>query len=213
MRRRFSEQLMQLNTAMIRMGALCEEAISIVAVALQAKPGDESIRVRAIEREIDAMERDIESLCLKLILQQQPVAGDLRQITTAMKMITDLERIGDQCADIAEILAERAGETIDIEGKLAAMAKESGIMVTESVEAFVHKDINRAQWVVDRDQVVDDFFRDIKLNLSKQFCCEENGEMAMDMLMVAKYLERIGDHAVNVAQWVIYAVTGEHRGE
>lgn len=216
MRSRFDGQLALLNTELIRMGALCEEAISKVAKALEA--GDHTLaeQVKPLEGEIDQMERDIETLCLKLLLQQQPVARDLRQISAAMKIITDMERIGDQAADIAEIVLAMLAQGYVPEdvGHIREMAAEVIKMVTESVDAYVQRDTVRARLVIAHDEIVDQCFDRVKLvligNIAANPAC---GRHALDLLMIDKYLERIGDHAVNIAEWVIFAVTGEHKGE
>ena len=216
MRSRFDGQLALLNTELIRMGALCEEAISKVAKALEA--GDHTLaeQVKPLEGEIDQMERDIETLCLKLLLQQQPVARDLRQISAAMKIITDMERIGDQAADIAEIVLAMLAQGYVPEdvGHIREMAAEVIKMVTESVDAYVQRDTVRARLVIAHDDIVDQCFDRVKLvligNIAANPAC---GGHALDLLMIDKYLERIGDHAVNIAEWVIFAVTGEHKGE
>lgn len=216
MRSRFDGQLALLNTELIQMGALCEEAISLAAKALEE--GDRTLaeRVRPLESEIDQMERDIETLCLKLLLQQQPVARDLRQISAAMKLITDMERIGDQAADIAEIILAMLAQGYVPEdvGHIREMASEVIKMVTESVDSYVRKDTVRAKLVTAHDDIVDMCFDQVKQVLIGKIAANPAcGEHALDLLMIDKYLERIGDHAVNIAEWVIFAVTGEHRGE
>ena len=214
MRSRFDEQLAQLERELIEMGALCEESIALAAKSL----GDGSLarQVAPLDTEIDRKERDIESLCLKLLLQQQPVAKDLRLISAALKMITDMERIGDHASDISEmtiLMADAAYETgdpinLDL---IKAMAKETTNMVIKSVDAFVQKDMDMAHWVIKEDDVVDDLFNQFKQQLIKKINENvKNGEQATDMLMVAKYFERIGDHATNIAEWVIYSITGQH---
>lgn len=216
MRSRFDSQLALLNAELIQMGALCEEAISKAAKALEN--GDRMLaeQVKPLEGEIDQMERDIETLCLKLLLQQQPVARDLRQISAAMKIITDMERIGDQAADIAEIILAMLAQGYVPEdvGHIREMAAEVIKMVTESVDSYVQKDTVRAKLVIAHDDIVDQCFDRVKQvligNIAENPGC---GEHALDLLMIDKYLERIGDHAVNIAEWVIFAVTGEHKGE
>lgn len=216
MRRKFEQQLALLNTELIQMGALCEEAISRAAKALEM--GDRSLaeQVKPFEGEIDHLERDIETLCLKLLLQQQPVARDLRQISAAMKIITDMERIGDQAAGIAEIiLAMLAGGYVPEDvGHIREMAAEVSRMVTESVDSYVRKDTARARLVIAHDDVVDQGFYRVKQVLIGNIAANPGcGEHALDLLMIDKYLERIGDHAVNIAEWVIFAATGEYKGE
>ncbi len=212
MRSRFDEQLNILNTEMIEMGALCEEAIALASKALTT--GDVSLaeKVEPISADIDHKERDIESRCMKLLLQQQPVAKDLRQISAALKMITDMERIGDQAEDIAEIITYLEGKTAEETVHIRDMAAETIIMVTDSVDAYVKKDTELAKSVIVHDDKVDEYFDRIKTSLIKMIAeIPENGEYALDLLMIAKYFERIGDHATNIAEWVIFSVTGEHK--
>lgn len=212
MRTRFDEQLSLLNRELIEMGALCEEAIALAAKALLSGDTEEAAKVLPLDEEIDRKERNIESLCLKLLLQQQPVARDLRQVSAALKMITDMERIGDQAADIAEIigyLKGRTGSEFDLIGDMARAAIK---MVTESVDAFVRCDTELADRVISHDDVVDDLFNEMKKALSRIIAERpEDGEYAIDLLMIAKYFERIGDHAVNIAEWVVFSITGIHK--
>ncbi len=212
MRSRLDEQLARLNRAMIEMGGACESAIALAAKALM--DGDATLlqRVAPLDSEIDRMEQEIESMCLKLLLQQQPVARDLRQISAALKMITDMERIGDQAEDIAEIIPFLHGRTADECEDIRSMAEASIHMVTQSVEAFVRRDLKLAQSVVDYDDVVDDYFDKVKAALIRMIAAHpDDGEYAVDLLMIAKYFERIGDHAVNIAEWVVFSVTGQHK--
>ena len=172
-------------------------------------------RVIESDDEIDQQERQIEDLCLKLLLQQQPVAKDLRLISSALKMVTDMERIGDHATDISEITIALADKSyIKKLEHIQQMAKETMIMLVKSIEAFVNKDIEEADSVIKRDDVVDDLFSKVKTELVQMI--HENvdvGEQATDLLMVAKYLERIGDHATNISEWVIFSITGTHPGE
>ena len=216
MRSKFDEQLTLLNTEMIQMGALCEEAISLAAKALEEGSTALADRVRPLENEIDQMERDIEALCLKLLLQQQPVARDLRQISSAMKIITDMERIGDQAADIAEIILAMLSQGYVPEdvGHICEMAAEVIKMVTGSVDSYVQRDPARANRIITRDDIVDQSFDRVKRVLIKKIAANPDcGGHALDLLMIDKYLERIGDHAVNIAEWVIFSETGEHKGD
>ena len=211
MRNKFDEQLERLHVELIQMGALCEEAISAAAEALLK--GDRELARTAIEaeREIDQKERDVESMCLKLLLQQQPVAKDLREISAALKMISDLERIGDQAADIAELT--RFVRLPDGSGMLhiADMARAVIAMVTDSVDSFVRRDLTLAHSVCAADDRVDQLFEQVKEELIAFIAADAAaGEQGLDLLMVAKYLERIGDHATNVAEWVEYSLTGVH---
>ena len=214
MRSRFDEQLATLNKELIEMGALCEEAIADAAKALTTADEKTAAKVEPLEAEINQKERDIESLCLKMLLQQQPVARDLRQISAALKMITDLERIGDQASDIAEIITfidKKAG--VDCE-PICLMAEATIRMVTESIDAFVKRDVGIAQQAIAHDDTVDDYFLKVKRSLINMIAQRPaNGEHALDLLMIAKYFERIGDHAVNIAEWVIFSVTGVHKGQ
>ena len=210
MRTKFDEQLEQLNVALITTGALCEDAISTVAKALLENDMELAKKVKPIELEIDQKEREIESLCMRLLLQQQPVAGDLRQISSALKMITDLERIGDQTSDIAELLPYlQAGDISFSKVHIKEMAESTIKMVTDAIDSFVRQDLPLAHQVMEYDNVVDELFNKVKKELI-QLIGEhrESGEFCIDLLMVAKYFERIGDHAVNVAEWVQYSLTG-----
>lgn len=214
MRSRFDEQLAILNRELIEMGALCEEAIALAAKALTDKDKTMAAKVAAMDAEIDQKERNIESMCLKLLLQQQPVARDLRQISAALKMITDMERIGDQAEDISEIVITLDGRYAENNALLKGMAESTIQMVTESVDAYVKRDTALAQQVIKMDDIVDDYFDQVKAELISKIAGEPaDGEYALDLLMIAKYLERIGDHAVNIAEWVIFSVTGKHGEE
>ena len=214
MRSRFDEQLAQLNKQLIEMGALCEEVISMASRALMDGDLPLAAKVASLDAEIDQKERDIENLCLKLLLQQQPVAKDLRQISAALKMITDMERIGDQAEDIAEIIKFLNGRTVENGALIREMASAAIKMVTESVDAFVKHDIMLAEKVVSDDDIVDRYFDQVKQKLIERIAQQPaDGEYALDLLMIAKYFERIGDHAVNLAEWVIFSVTGVHKEE
>ncbi len=213
MRSQFDSQLLQLKKELTYLGALCETAIAKAAKAIKREYDDDSIEEMYVaDDEIDRKEREIESLCIKLLLQQQPVASDLRQISAALKMITDMERIGDQAVDIIEIVS-LGNIAIDANTThLYDMANETIKMVTNSIDAFVKQDKELAKRVIDMDDIVDELFNTVKeevINLlSKKMT---SGEMAMDMLMIAKYFERIGDHATNIAEWVLFSITGEHK--
>ena len=205
------EQLAQLNRELTEMGALCEEVIALAAKALLEGDNKLAAMVAPLDSELDQKERDIESLCLKLLLQQQPVARDLRQISAALKMITDMERIGDQAEDIAEIVTYMESECDD-STLLREMAKATIKMVTESVDAYVRRDTELAAMVIAEDDIVDDYFNQVKKELIAEISKNPiSGEQTLDLLMVAKYFERIGDHAVNIAEWVIFSVTGIHK--
>ena len=213
MRSRFDEQLIFLNNSLIEMGALIERAIGNTTEALIRQ---DSIAARSIvegDPAIDDKEKEIESLCLKLILNQQPVARDLRQISTALKMITDMERIGDQAADIAELCVYLSTQRyIKNLEHIPRMAEATIKMVTESIDAFVNKDLFMAQAVIDYDDVVDELYVIIKNDLISLVHEDvKHGEQAFDLLQIAKYYERIGDHAANIAEWVIFSITGKHK--
>ena len=212
MRSRFDEQLALLKKELIDMGALCEEVIALAAKSLTEGDSRLASRVAPIDAEIDQKERGIESMCLKLLLQQQPVAKDLRQISAALKMITDMERIGDQAEDISEIIDFLGNRRSDDTLLLGEMAESAVKMVTESVDAFVKSDLELAKKVVADDDIVDDYFVKVKRQLIKRITdVPSDGEYALDLLMIAKYFERIADHAVNIAEWVIFSVTGVHK--
>ena len=211
MRNKFDEQLQRLHVELIQMGAACEDAISAAAEALLK--GDESLVPAALEaeRDLDRREREVENLCLKLLLQQQPVARDLREISAALKMISDLERIGDQAADIAELVSYV--RVPDGSGVLhiADMTRAVIGMVTDSVDSFVKRDLELARAVCAADDQVDALFDQVKRELIDMIAADAAwGQQGLDLLMVAKYLERIGDHATNVAEWVEYSITGIH---
>lgn len=212
MRNRFDRQLKQLNDEMIEMGSLIERAIEMAVGALVTQDTERAAQAIAFDEEIDRQEQEIESLCMKLLLQQQPVATDLRTISSALKMITDMERIGDQAADISELTIMMANAPyIKKLTHISQMAKEITLMVMDSVEAFVKKDPELARSVIAHDDVVDSLFVEIKEELIRLILENSaNGDQAMDLMMVAKYFERIGDHATNIAEWVIYAITGIH---
>jgi phosphate transport system protein len=215
MRNRFDRQLLELNNELIQMGGLIEQAIEMGISALIKQDVEKAKQAMEFDEEVDHQEREIESLCMKLLLQQQPVARDLRLISAALKMITDMERIGDHAADISEMTILMSGSkyegnqiSIDL---IKDMAKETTDMVIKSVDAFVKKDLELAHWVIGRDDVVDDLFAAYRRQMIDKINENvKNGEQATDMLMVAKYFERIGDHATNIAEWVIYSITGEH---
>lgn len=211
MRNRFEEQLNNLNNELITMGALCEEAISSAVKLLIDNDVKMKENVLETDKQIDQKERDIEALCMKLLMQQQPVASDLRTISSALKMISDMERIGDQASDIAEIAEYAYGSGMQSEIHIADMARATIQMVTDSIDSFVKKDTQLAHTVIEHDNIVDDLFDKVKGELIS--AVQEravNAEALIDLLMIAKYFERIGDHAENIAEWVIYSITGKH---
>ena len=213
MRNRFDTQLVELNNELIAMGALCENTIASAVKSLLT--GDAKLAASAIriDQEIDRKEREIESMCLKLLLQQQPVASDLRLISAVLKMITDIERIGDQALDIAET-AGFMGPLAEADAELfKRLAQTVVAMVTDSVDAFVRRDSAAARAVARRDDEADEVFKTIKSAMIERLSRRPgDGEYALDLLMIAKYLERIGDHATNIAEWVEFAATGYYKG-
>ena len=215
MRTRFDEQLSQLNADLIDMGTMIEYAIESSANALISMDGALANRIVRFDHEVDRKERDIESLCLKLILHQQPIAKDLRFISAALKMITDMERIGDQAADIAEIVTMMLNDDPPrITDHFSEMARVTTRMVRQSIDAFVSRDVLLARQVVNTDDVVDSLFDDVRGELIDLLARNPDcGRQALDLLMIAKYFERIGDHATNIAEWVEFAITGIHKEE
>lgn len=214
MRNRFDEQLHTLNHELLEMGALIESAIRNATTALVNQDVEAALQAIAADKEVDQAERDIESLCLKLLLQQQPVARDLRLISSALKMITDMERIGDQASDIAELVIYLSKEPYIKElTHLPQMAENAIRMVTGALDAYVRKDLTLAQEVMAMDDTIDALFVTVKDELIAAIRHDAAaGSQAIDLLMIAKYYERIGDHAQNIAEWVEYALTGRHKG-
>lgn len=210
MRNRFDEQLEKLNVELIRMGALCEDVISQAAKTLETPTDEFRQIVYDTDHEIDRKERDIESLCMRLLLQQQPVASDLRLISSALKMISDMERIGDQASDIAEITRDIEDSPVISHVPIAEMARSTIGMVTDSIDSFVRKNLGLAQEVIRKDDEIDRMFLEVKDELIRRIGQGDSGETCMDLLMIAKYFERIGDHACNIAEWVEYSLTGQH---
>ena len=212
MRDFFQEQLNQLNQELIQMGAACEEIIALASRSLTDYSADLAKSVSTVGAQIDESERTIETICMKLLLRQQPVARDLRVISTAMKMITDMERIGDQCEDIVEIAPHITAHPNEKFPKIREMAKAAQVMVTEVVNAYVKQDLILARKVIAYDDVMDDYFTRVKSGIIDIIAAEPaHGEFALDLLMIAKYFERIGDHCTNIAEWVEFSVTGIHK--
>lgn len=206
---RFQRQLEELHVQMITMGSLCEKVISLATKAIQ---GEDCIRqVFDTDKEIDGKEREIENLCMRLLLHQQPVAGDLREISAALKMISDMERIGDQAADIADLAQFIEDNNVKIPVLIEKMAEMTTKMVSESIDAFVKSDLALCRQVIDNDDQVDDAFNQVKEELAQLMYQNLDAKAGLDLLMTAKYMERIGDHAVNIAEWVEYSITGVHR--
>lgn len=212
MRKTFDQQLSTLSEELIHMGSLCETAIASAAEALKKRDLVLARRAISADQVIDQEEREIERLCLKLLLQQQPVARDLRLISSALKMITDMERIGDQAADISEIVLYMSETGLIPElHDIGNMAQATSSMVKRSVEAYAKRDLSLAGQVIQDDDTVDDMFESVKQELIQMIAqTPECGQQALDLLMIAKYLERIGDHATNIAEWVEFSILGRH---
>lgn len=211
MRNHFDQQLEKLHEDLITMGGLCETAIGAAVEAVTKGDAEMARQAMADDSKIDEMERTIEHLCLKLLLQQQPVARDLRTISSALKMISDMERIGDQATDIAEIAKFIQGKHEQTNATLHTMAAAAIHMVKESVDSFVRRDQALARKVIGDDDLVDSLFDDTKRQLIEFISRDaSNGEYYLDLLMIAKYLERIADHATNIAEWVLFSITGRH---
>ena len=212
MRDFFQEQLNELKRELTVMGASCEEIIALASHALTDMDEDLVRKVETIGVQIDESERTIETICMKLLLRQQPVARDLRQISAAMKMITDMERIGDQAEDIVEIVPYMNAHPDEKFPMIRQMAKAAQTMVTDAIDAYVKQDLELARKVMAHDDVVDNYFTQIKKGIIDLIAAEPSqGEYALDLLMIAKYFERIGDHCTNIAEWVEFSVTGIHK--
>ena len=213
-RKSYDEELLQLDTLLARMGHEAGAAIESALTALRNDDIELARSVVARDSQIDASEHEIEHRCLQLLLRQQPVARDLRQISAALKMITDMERIGDQADDIAEIILSRGDRLLTADGTLRAMARAAIRMVSESVDAYVRQDVALAERVIASDDEVDEDFERIKRRLIDGISSgTEDGESVLDLVMIAKYYERIADHATNIAEWVEFSVTGVHKTE
>lgn len=212
MRIHFDEQLDQLNKEIINMGSLIEQAIGMAVEALIKQDVDKAKKAMEFDEEVDHQEKVIETLCLKLLLQQQPVAKDLRIISAALKMITDMERIGDHASDISDLAIQLSGlPHIEQLTHIEQMAKETMVMLIQGLEAYVERNYEKAEEVISHDDVIDDLFDKVKQELID--IIQKNSDcagQAADLLMVAKYFERIGDHATNIAEWVIFSITGKH---
>ncbi len=215
MRNRFDRQLDELNTRLVQMGRLCESAIKKATQALQNNALDMATDIIESDEDINRAEKAIETLCLRLLMEQQPVARDLRQISAALKMITDMERIGDWASDIAEIILSSGEVPSGDYPNVVKMSEAASKMVVEAVDAYVKRDLTLAKKVQEEDDIVDELF-DQNLNMLIARIKQTSGEEAtgaVDLIMITKYLERIGDHAVNVAEWVEFSITGVHNGE
>ncbi len=211
MRNRFDRQLEELHVELIKMGSMCEDVIRKTSKLLQSGDAKVAKEIRKEDSNIDEQERLVESLCLKLLLQQQPVAKDLRKVSAALKMITDMERIGDQASDIAEIIETTDFSVPANDVKLAKMAETTIAMVTESIDAYVKQDLKLVREVIARDDEVDDLFLEVRQEIADEMAENRNPMSSLDLLMIAKYFERIGDHATNIAEWVEFSITGMHK--
>ncbi len=211
MRNRFDRQLEELHVELIEMGSMCEDVIRKTSKLLQSGDAKVAKEIRKEDSNIDEQERLVESLCLKLLLQQQPVAKDLRKVSAALKMITDMERIGDQASDIAEIIETTDFSVPTNDVKLAKMAETTIAMVTESIDAYVKQDLELVREVIARDDEVDDLFLEVRQEIADDMVEARDPMSSLDLLMIAKYFERIGDHATNIAEWVEFSITGTHK--
>ena len=211
MRNRFDRQLEELHVELIEMGSMCEDVIRKTSKLLQSGDAKVAKEIRKEDSNIDEQERLVESLCLKLLLQQQPVAKDLRKVSAALKMITDMERIGDQASDIAEIIETTDFSVPTNDVKLAKMAETTIAMVTESIDAYVKQDLELVREVIARDDEVDDLFLEVRQEIADDMVEAGDPMSSLDLLMITKYFERIGDHATNIAEWVEFSITGTHK--
>ena len=211
MRNRFDRQLEELHVELIEMGSMCEDVIRKTSKLLQSGDAKVAKEIRKEDSNIDEQERLVESLCLKLLLQQQPVAKDLRKVSAALKMITDMERIGDQASDIAEIIETTDFSVPTNDVKLAKMAETTIAMVTESIDAYVKQDLELVREVIARDDEVDDLFLEVRQEIADDMVEAGDPMSSLDLLMIAKYFDRIGDHATNIAEWVEFSITGTHK--
>lgn len=211
MREKYKEELLRLNEDLISMGKLIEVAIQQTVIALTEKNCDSAYTIMKNDDAIDSKEREIEQECIKLLLQQQPVAGDLRVITAALKMVTDMERIGDHASDIADLITKIPDFKYNDLSNIDKMSSEVISMLHNSLDAYTSRDMEKALAVIAQDDVVDDLFYFVKTNLINEIKKSENGEQILDYLMIAKYFERIGDHATNIAEWAIFSITGQFK--
>lgn len=213
MREKYESELKNLNASIIKMGKMIEVAIENSVVALLGRDTATAKVIATNDDKIDDMEKDIESQCLRLLLQQQPMASDLRIITAALKMITDMERIGDHAADIADLIIELPDFSYSNMNAIAQIGSEIIKMLNDSVESYINRDFNAAKNVIAHDDVIDELYYAIKKDLVEKIKKTDQGEQILDYLLIAKYFERIGDHCTNIAEWVIFAVTGERKTE
>ena len=209
MREKYEIQLAQLNSSVLSMGKMIEVAIESTILALMGRDVEAAKTVRANDENIDNMEREIESLCMRLLLQQQPMATDLRFITAALKMITDMERIGDHAVDIADLVLNLSDLKYSGMSEISDMSSEIIGMIHDSIQSYIDRDYNKAKDVLARDDLVDNLYHIIKKDLIEKIKKTEEGEQILDYFLIAKYFERIGDHAVNIAERVVFALTGK----
>ena len=212
MRKTFDAELVELSHELTAMGTTTQDAIDLVTASLTQGKAEGAKATIEMRNTMDQMERDIENRCMSLLMRQQPVARDLRTISAAMKMVTDLQRIGDQCANIAEIslLIAESGDKPDVPEEIVAMSRQAGLMVRQAIAAYVDRDENTARAVINLDDVVDDLFVQLKKNLVERIATRaDHSDRSVDLIIIGKYLERVADHAVNIANWAIFCVTGE----
>ena len=209
MREKYEIQLAQLNSSVLSMGKMIEVAIESTILALMGRDVEAAKTVHANDENIDNMEREIESLCMRLLLQQQPMATDLRFITAALKMITDMERIGDHAVDIADLVLNLSDLKYSGMSEISEISSEIIGMIHDSIQSYIECDYNKAKDVIARDDLVDNLYHIIKKDLIEKIKRTEEGEQILDYFLIAKYFERIGDHAVNIAERVVFALTGK----
>lgn len=209
MRDKYQEDLEKLNANILKMGKMIEIAIESTIIALMGRDIQAAVTVSENDEAIDNMEREIEGLCMKLLLQQQPVATDLRVITAALKMVTDMERIGDHASDIAELVLQIPDCKYNKMDTITEISTQIINMIHKSIESFINRNYDMAQVVIAQDDIVDNLYHEIKTDLIQKIKKTDDGEQILDYLLIAKYFERIGDHATNIAKWVVFAITGK----
>ena len=209
MRDKYQEDLEKLNANILKMGIMIEIAIESTVIALMGRDVQAASTVSENDEAIDNMEREIEALCMKLLLQQQPVATDLRVITAALKMVTDMERIGDHAADIAELVLQIPDCKYNKMDTITEISTQIIKMIHDSVNSFIQRNYDKAQIVIAQDDIVDNLYHEIKSDLIQKIKKTDDGEQILDYLLIARYFERIGDHATNIAKWVVFAITGK----
>ncbi len=209
MRDKYQEDLEKLNANILKMGKMIEIAIESTIIALMGRDTQAAVTVSENDEAIDNMEREIEGLCMKLLLQQQPVATDLRVITAALKMVTDMERIGDHASDIAELVLQIPDCKYNKMDTITEISTQIINMIHKSIESFINRNYDMAQVVIAQDDIVDNLYHEIKTDLIQKIKKTDDGEQILDYLLIARYFERIGDHATNIAKWVVFAITGK----